>query len=111
MAHTDHETRAGAHHIFSTVLMAPVSHLLSLHSRNFSQGILVQSPRKLAKVRTKSFSIQNGNTDENGSRDGEVGEENEDVSRHSHQSADSRSRSQSCSFKDALPDRKPVWKH
>ncbi|XP_033517313.1 protein SEMI-ROLLED LEAF 2 isoform X3 [Nicotiana tomentosiformis] len=107
MAHTDHETRAGAHHIFSTVLMAPVSHLLSLHSRNFSQGILVQSPRKLAKVRTKSFSIQNGNTDENGSRDGEVGEENEDVSRHSHQSADSRSRSQSCSFKDALPDRKP----
>ncbi|XP_075100155.1 protein SEMI-ROLLED LEAF 2 isoform X2 [Nicotiana tabacum] len=107
MAHTDHETRAGAHHIFSTVLMAPVSHLLSLHSRNFSQGILVQSPRKLAKVRTKSFSIQNGNTDENGSRDEEVGEENEDVSRHSHQSADSRSRSQSCSFKDALPDRKP----
>nr|XP_016489564.1 PREDICTED: uncharacterized protein LOC107809442 [Nicotiana tabacum] len=107
MAHTDHETRAGAHHIFSTVLMAPVSHLSSLHSRNSSQGILVQSPRKLAKVRTKSFSIQNGNTDENGSRDEEVGEENEDVSRHSHQSADSRSRSQSCSFKDALPDRKP----
>ncbi|OIS98662.1 hypothetical protein A4A49_07409 [Nicotiana attenuata] len=105
MAHTDHETRAGAHHIFSTVLMAPVSHLSSLHSRNSSQGILLQSPRKLAKVRTKSFSIQNGNTDENGSRD-EVGEENEDVSRHSHQSADS-SRSQSCSFKDALPDRKP----
>ncbi|XP_055836227.1 protein SEMI-ROLLED LEAF 2 isoform X2 [Solanum dulcamara] len=103
MAHTDHETRAGAHHIFSTVLMPPVSPLSSLHSRNSSQSILVQSPRKLAKVRSKSFSVHDGN----GSRDGEVGEENEDVSRHSHQSGDPRSQSQSCGFKDALPDRKP----
>ncbi|MCD9646663.1 hypothetical protein HAX54_036689 [Datura stramonium] len=107
MAHTDHETRAGAHHIFSTVLMPPVSPLSSLHSRNSSRSILVQSPRKLAKVRIKSFSIQDGNTDGNGSRDGEVGEENEDVSLHSHISGDSRSRSQSCGFKDAFPDRKP----
>ncbi|CAN4119820.1 unnamed protein product [Withania somnifera] len=107
MAHTDHETRAGAHHIFSTVLMPPVSPLSSLHSRNSSQSILVQSPRKMAKVRIKSFSIQDGNTDGNSSRDGEVGEENEDVSRDSHQSGDSRSQSQSCGFKDALPERKP----
>lgn len=102
MAHTDHETRAGAHHIFSTVLMPPVSPLSSLHSRNSSQSTLVQSPRKLAKVRTKSFSVQDGN----GSIDGEVGEENEDDSRHSHQSGDSQSQSQSFGFKDALPDRK-----
>lgn len=107
MAHTDHETRAVAHHIFSTVLMPPVSPLSSLHSRNSSQSILVQSPRKLAKVRTKSFSVQDGK----GSRDGEVGEVNEDVSRHSHQSGDSRSQSESCDFKDALPDRKSVWKN
>lgn len=106
MAHTDHETRAVAHHIFSTVLMPPVSPLSFLHSRTSSQSILVQSPRKLAKVRTKSFSVQDRNTDGNGSRDGEVGEENEDVSRHSHQSGDSQSQSQSCGFKDALPDRK-----
>ncbi|PHT34341.1 hypothetical protein CQW23_26141 [Capsicum baccatum] len=105
MAHTDHETRAGAHHIFATVLMPPVSPLSSLHSRNSSQSILVQSPRKLAKVRIKSFSIQDGNTDGNGFRDGEVGEENEDGSRHSHQSGDSES--QSCGFKDGLSDRKP----
>jgi len=111
MAHTDHETRAVAHHIFSTVLMPPVSPLSSLHSRTSSQSILVQSPRKLAKVRTKSFSVQDRNTDGNGSRGGEVGEENEDVSRHSHQSGDSRSQSQSCGFKDALPDRKSVWKN
>ncbi|XP_059291448.1 protein SEMI-ROLLED LEAF 2 isoform X1 [Lycium ferocissimum] len=107
MSHTDHETRAGAHHIFSTMLMPPVSPLSSLHSRNSSQSIPDQSPRKLAKVRIKSFSIQDGNTDGNGSRDGLVGEENEDVSRHSHLSADSRSRSQSCGFMDALPDKKP----
>lgn len=105
MAHTDHETRAGAHHIFATVLMPPVSPLSSLHSRNSSQSILVQSPRKLAKVRIKSFSIQDGNTDGNGFRDGEVGEENEDGSRHSHQSGDSES--QSCGFKDGLSDKKP----
>lgn len=109
MAHTDHETRAGAHHIFATVLMPPVSPLSSLHSRNSSQSILVQSPRKLAKVRIKSFSIQDGNTDGNGFRDGEVGEENEDGSRHSHQSGDSES--QSCGFKDGLSDKKPVWKN
>lgn len=107
MTHTDHETRAGAHHIFSTVIMPPVSPLSSLHSRNSSQSILVQSPWKLAKVRIRSFSIQDGNTDGNGSRDGEVGEENEDVSLHSHISGDSRSRNQSCVFKDAFPDRKP----
>ncbi|KAJ8560366.1 hypothetical protein K7X08_004424 [Anisodus acutangulus] len=107
MSHTDHETRAGAHHIFSTVLMPPISPLSSLHSRSSSQSIPDQSPRKLAKVRFKSFSIQDGNTYGNGSIDVVAGEENEDVSRHSHQSANSRSQSQSCGFKDVLPDRKP----
>lgn len=87
--------------------MPPVSPLSSLHSRNSSQSTLVQSPRKLAKVKTKSFSVQDGN----GSIDGEVGEENEDDSRHSHQSGDSQSQSQSFGFKDALPDRKSVWKN
>nr|GLL49433.1 uncharacterized protein LOC109179640 isoform X1 [Ipomoea trifida] len=102
MAHTDHVTRAGAQHIFSTVLMP---NQLSSHSRNNSFSILAQSPRKLPKDRTRSFSITDGNAVESGLRDGEMRGENPNMD--VQQCASSRTVDQSVSFKGAVPNRKP----
>nr|GMD97806.1 protein EFR3 homolog [Ipomoea batatas] len=82
-----------------------LSYKLSSHSRNNSFSILAQSPRKLPKDRTRSFSITDGNAVESGLRDGEMRGENPNMD--VQQCASSRTVDQSVSFKGAVPNRKP----
>lgn len=62
MAHSDHETRAGAHCILSTVLMPSLKGMWPIQHRNLPQAISGDSPMKSQKMRIRSFSL----VDENG---------------------------------------------
>lgn len=107
MGHPDHETRVGAHHIFSTVLMpslvCPWVEQNRKSSEDFSGFSVVDT---LQKVKSQSFSIQVGRSDTEFT-DGELKEEQSqfvDVK----QSALSTLHAQLYSFKHAMTDGKMV---
>lgn len=107
MAHPDHETRVGAHHVFSTVLMpslaCPWVDQNGISSEAFSGFSAVNT---LQKVSSQSFSIQVGKNDTE-STDGELREERSQIA-DVKQSTLSPSYAQSYSFKHAMTDGKMV---
>lgn len=105
MGHPDHETRVGAHHVFSTVLMpslaCPWVDQNGISSEAFSGFSAVNT---LQKVSSQSFSIQVGKNDTE-STDGELREERSQIA-DVKQSTLSPSHAQSYSFKHAMTDGK-----
>lgn len=105
MAHPDHETRVGAHRIFSTVLMpslvGPRVDQNGKSSEAFSGFSTVNNT-----LRSQSFSILVGNNNK-GSANGELREEQCHIA-DVKQSTLSPSHAQSYSFKHAMTDGKMV---
>ncbi|CAK9157875.1 unnamed protein product [Ilex paraguariensis] len=58
MAHPDHETRVGAHHVFSTVLMPSVNYPWLVIDRKPSQALSGKLPATSPNGENGSFSIQ-----------------------------------------------------
>ncbi|XP_027119451.1 protein SEMI-ROLLED LEAF 2-like isoform X2 [Coffea arabica] len=100
MAHSDHETRAGAHHIFSTVLMPSLSNMWSILDRNLSRTLSEQSPKMSRKVKFRSFSLLDENDAKSEFSDGEMTEEEDS---YEDQSVRSMSQGQLHSFKGVVP--------
>ncbi|CAI9117370.1 OLC1v1018750C1 [Oldenlandia corymbosa var. corymbosa] len=75
MAHSDNETRAKAHHIFSTVLMPSLSTMLSHFDRNLPHTFSEQSPNMSSKMKFRSFSLLDENDAKSDLFDGEMEEE------------------------------------
>ena len=105
MAHSEHETRAGAHHIFSTVLMPSLSNMWSILDRNLSRTLSEQSPKMSRKVKFRSFSLLDENDAKSEFSDGEMREEEDS---YEDQSVRSMSQGQLHSFKGVVPAGKEV---
>ncbi|XP_044466327.1 protein SEMI-ROLLED LEAF 2-like isoform X1 [Mangifera indica] len=103
MAHPDHETRVGAHSVFSVVLMPSLVSPWSDLGKDTSQAVSGILPSASWKVRSGSFSFQDESKEKEELMDGGLQEESRvpDVDvKHSH--------SHSYSFKRALTDGKTI---
>ena len=109
MAHPDHETRVGAHHVFSIVLMPS---LICAWLPCNGEPLLARpvfSPNTSRRINSGSFSIQNENNDKSESAEGVLVEEvNQVLDNGVAQSIKCRSRDQSHSFKHAMVNGKAV---
>ena len=109
MAHPDHETRVGAHHVFSIVLMPS---LICPWLPCNGGPLLAQpvfSPNTSRRINSGSFSIQNESNDKSESAEGVLVEEvNQVLDNGMTQSIKCRSRGQSHSFKHAMVNGKAV---
>lgn len=109
MAHSDQETRAGAHNILSTVLMPSLSNMWSIVDRNLSRTHLEQSPKMSRKMKFRSFSFLDESDAKSEFSEGDMREEETQfMDSHEDQSVKSASQSQLNSFKGALPEGKKV---
>ncbi|XP_057498264.1 protein SEMI-ROLLED LEAF 2-like isoform X1 [Actinidia eriantha] len=103
MAHPDHETRVGAHHVFSIVLMPS---LICPWLPCNGEPLLARpvfSPNTSQRINSGSFSIQNESNDKSESAEGVLVEEvNQVLDNGVTQSIKCRSRDQSHSFKHAM---------
>ncbi|KAL3506672.1 hypothetical protein ACH5RR_032054 [Cinchona calisaya] len=107
MAHSDQETRAGAHHIFSTVLMPSLSNMWSIVDRNLSHTQSEQSPTMSRKTKFRSFSLLDESYAISQFSEGEMREEETYITdSHEVQSVKSISHGQLNSFKGALAEGK-----
>lgn len=75
MAHPDHETRAGAHRIFSTLLMPSLSSIWSSGERKVSRSLSEQSLMKSQKMNSRSVSLLDGSGNKYDCSDPEMREE------------------------------------
>ncbi|GFY81384.1 ARM repeat superfamily protein [Actinidia rufa] len=100
MAHPDHETRVGVHHVFSIVLMPS----LTCPWLPCNGGpLLARPPNTSRRINSGSFSIQNESNDKSESAEGVLVEEvNQVLDNGMTQSMKCRSHGQSHSFKHAM---------
>lgn len=102
MAHPDHETRVGAHSVFSIVLMPSLLSPWSDQNKKPSEAVPT-------KVRSGSFSFQDEDNAKQEHIDGELREEGNQISDTSlRKFKASHSRGQSFSFQHALTDGKRI---
>ncbi|KAK1356322.1 protein SEMI-ROLLED LEAF 2 [Heracleum sosnowskyi] len=99
MAHPDHETRVGAHHVFSTVLVPSLAYPWSVHGGRPSQDLL--GPLPVGSI--ESLSFQDASKTNSGLVVATV-EDSEDVGRHLDRQKENTSPGQTYSFKHALTD-------
>lgn len=105
MSHLDHETRVGAHHIFSTVLMPSLKYPRSAHNGVPIQDSVLPLVSQTGKI--GSLPIQDEDKVKLEAVDGTREKENQALDRHLNHSSKHPSRGQSYSFKRALADGKP----
>ncbi|XP_059632893.1 protein SEMI-ROLLED LEAF 2 [Cornus florida] len=75
MVHPDHETRVGAHHIFSVMLMPSLICPWLVCNGRPSQALQGIQAVTLPEVKSRSFSIQDESKDKSNSMDRKMGEE------------------------------------
>jgi hypothetical protein len=106
MAHPDHETRVGAHSVFSILLMPSLLSPWSDQNKKTSEAVSGFFGPSASQKRSKSFSFQDESNDNVDSMDGKSWEEGNPISDNSGKH-DSHDRSNS--FKHAVLDGKTVW--
>ncbi|PSS35864.1 hypothetical protein CEY00_Acc00282 [Actinidia chinensis var. chinensis] len=100
MAHPDHETRVGVHHVFSIVLMPS---LICPWLPCNGGPLLARPPNTSRRINSGSFSIENESNEKSESAEGVLVEEvNQVLDNGMTQSIKCRSRGQSHSFKHAM---------
>ncbi|XWS35272.1 hypothetical protein CRYUN_Cryun21dG0111900 [Craigia yunnanensis] len=106
MAHPDHETRVGAHSIFSIVLMPSLPSPCSVQKKKTSEAVSCDlSISASEKVRSQSFAFQDGGKDQAELIDGRLKEnENQASDMAVKESIMCMSHGHSYSFKHALDD-------
>ncbi|KAL6970765.1 hypothetical protein U1Q18_030454 [Sarracenia purpurea var. burkii] len=102
MANPDHETRVGAHHVLSIVLMPSLICPWLVRDGGPSLAPLGFSPITSQRIKSGSFSIRNESNDKSESADGVLEEVNQVFGSGVTQSIKYPSRVQSCSFKRAM---------
>ncbi|XP_011026408.1 PREDICTED: uncharacterized protein LOC105127024 isoform X1 [Populus euphratica] len=105
MAHPDHETRVGAHSVFSILLMPSLLSPWSDQNKKTSEAVSGFFGSSASQKRSKSFSFQDESNDNVDSMDGQSWEEGNPVSDNSGKH-DSHDRSNS--FKHAVVDGKTL---
>ncbi|XP_022760830.1 uncharacterized protein LOC111307029 [Durio zibethinus] len=107
MAHPDHETRVGAHNIFSTVLMPSLLSPTSDQNKNTSEDVCSDlSVSASKKVRSHSFAFQDEGKDQAELVDGRLKENVNQASDMAVKKSMCQSRGHSYSFKHGLGDGK-----
>lgn len=99
MAHPDHETRVGAHHVFSTVLVPSLAYPWSVHGGRPSQDLL--GPLPVGSIESLSFQDA---SETNSGLVAATMEDSEDVGRHLDRQKENTLPGQTYSFKHALTD-------
>ncbi|KAL8098183.1 hypothetical protein AgCh_031087 [Apium graveolens] len=99
MAHPDHETRIGAHHVFSIVLVPSLAYPWSVHGGRPSQDLL--GPLPVGSIESVSFQDASKT---NSRLVVATMEDSEAVGRHLNQKKESTLPGQTYSFKHALTD-------
>lgn len=105
MAHPDHETRVGAHSVFSILLMPSLLSPWSDQNKKTSEAVSGFFGSSASQKRSKSFSFQDESNDNVDSMDGKSWEEGNPISDNSGKH-DSHDRSNS--FKHAVLDGKTL---
>lgn len=106
MAHPDHETRVGAHHVFATVLMPSLVYPWSLHGITHSQAL---SGPVLQNIKSETLSVQDASKDSTEFIGGvSTSEESEAFDHSLTKTRKGPSFGQPYSFKNALTDGKAV---
>ncbi|CAL5382669.1 unnamed protein product [Camellia sinensis] len=96
MSHPDHETRVGAHHVFSIVLMPSLICPWLVRNGGPAQALLGFSPIASERIKNGSFSIQDESNDKPKEEVSQV------LDNGVTQSIKCPSRGQSFSFKNAM---------